>query len=190
MTSATQILRQEHETILEMIGSLEVAVHRLEQGEAIPVEILNDFSEFFTLFADRRHHGKEEDLLFPAMERKGVPRSGGPLGCMLTEHDEGRGYIRAMKEDAVGCAQGEGAARNRWTNAARGYATLLRNHIWKENEILFQIAERILPAEEQAELARKFAKVQQDKLDQVTETRLAEFARKAAQEFAATAGAK
>ena len=61
MASATQILRQGHETILEMIGSLEVVVHRLEAGEAIPVEILNDFTEFLVLFADRSHHGKEED---------------------------------------------------------------------------------------------------------------------------------
>jgi hemerythrin-like domain-containing protein len=190
MTSATQILREEHETILGMIGSLEVVAHRLEAGEAIPVEILNNFTEFFVLFADRSHHGKEEDLLFPAMESKGVPRVGGPLGCMLAEHDEGRGYVRVMKEDAAGCAQDEGTARNRWTNAARGYATLLRNHIWKENEILFQIAERILCSEEQADLSRQFARVQQEKLDQKTETRLAEFTRKVAQQFAATAAAK
>ncbi|HVM74698.1 MAG TPA: hemerythrin domain-containing protein [Candidatus Saccharimonadales bacterium] len=185
MTSATQILRQEHETILEMIGALEAIVHQLETGGAIPVETLNRLTEFFVLFADRSHHGKEEDLLFPLMERRGVPRAGGPLGCMLAEHDEGRGYIRAMKESAGGCAQAEGAARSQWANAARGYATLLRNHIWKENEILFQIAERVLSPADQSELARQFAQVQQEKLDSETETRLAESVRKMRKEFAA-----
>ncbi len=190
MTSATTILRQEHEAILEMIGSLEAIVKKIEAGETIPGETLDGLTEFFVLFADRSHHGKEEDLLFPMMERKGVPRAGGPLGCMLVEHDEGRGHIRAMKQSAPGCARGEKAARQQWTSAARGYATLLRNHIWKENEILFQMAERILSSEEQATLAEQFARVQREKLDESTEERLADFARKIARDFAATAVAK
>jgi len=190
MTSATKILRQEHDTILEMIGSLETIIHRLDGGDTVPVETLNGLTEFFVLYADRSHHGKEEDLLFPLMERKGVPRSGGPLGCMLAEHDEGRGYIRTMKQDAEGCARGGESERKCWTDAARGYATLLRNHIWKENEILFQIAERVLSAEEQASLAEQFAQVQQEKLDAETEARLFSSVRKIAREIAAAAVAK
>lgn len=190
MTSATKILRQEHDAILEVIASLEAIIQRLEAHEAIPVQTLNGLTEFFVLFADRSHHGKEEDLLFPMMERKGVPRRGGPLGCMLAEHDEGRAYIRVMKEDANSCAAGDASSRKRWIDAGRGYATLLRNHIWKENEILFQIAERVLSAEEQAALAEQFARVQREKLDEQTEGRLSDFAREVAQKFAATAGAK
>jgi hemerythrin-like domain-containing protein len=190
MTAATKILRQEHDTILEMIGALETIVQRLEARETIPVDALNSLTEFFVLFADRSHHGKEEDLLFPMMERKGVPRSGGPLDCMLAEHDEGRGFIREMKQTAEGCARGDDSARLRWTDAARGYATLLRNHIWKENEILFQIAERLLSAEDQAALAEQFAQVQQEKLDRETEARLFDSVRKITRQYAATAVAK
>jgi len=190
MTSATQILRQEHDTILEMIGSLEAIVQRLETGDTIGIEVLNSLTDFFVLFADRSHHGKEEDLLFPMMERKGVPRSGGPLGCMLAEHDEGRAFIRTMKENADGCARGDEGACNGWTKAALGYATLLRNHIWKENEILFQIAERILSSDEQAELARQFAEVQQEKLDASAESRLFEMTRKITRDFAPAAATK
>ena len=184
MASATDILRQEHDVILEVIGSLETVIQSIGGGKAIPVETLNGFTEFFAVFADRSHHGKEEDLLFPMMEAKGVPRARGPLGCMLTEHDEGRGHIRSMKENAVGCAQGEAQARQYWIEAAQGYATLLRNHIWKENEILFRMAERILSPQEQAELAVRFGQVQKEKLDQETEERLAEFARTIGRDFA------
>lgn len=190
MTLATDILRQEHDVILEVIGALEAVIQRINGGETVPVETLNGFTEFFAVFADRSHHGKEEDLLFPMMEVKGVPRTGGPLGCMLTEHDEGRAHIRNMKESAAGCAQGEATARQRWTNAAQSYATLLRNHIWKENEILFRMAERILSPQDQAELAVRFGQVQKEKLDAETETRLAEFARTITRDFAATAAAK
>lgn len=190
MTAATDILRQEHDAILEVIGSLEAVVQRIDRGETIPIETLNGFTEFFAVFADRSHHGKEEDLLFPMMEAKGVPRAGGPLGCMLTEHDEGRGHVRDMKQSATGCARGEELARQRWGRAAQSYATLLRNHIWKENEILFRMAERILSPQEQAELAVRFGQVQKEKLDPETETHLAEFARTIARDFASTAAAK
>jgi hemerythrin-like domain-containing protein len=187
MISATKMLREEHDTILEMLGSLEAIVQRFEAHEAVAIETLNEFTDFFVLFADRSHHGKEEHLLFPLMERKGVPRAGGPLGCMLAEHDEGRAYIHTMKQNTVGSAQGDESARKLWAGAARGYSTLLRNHIWKENEILFPIAERILSPEEQTSLAAQFAHMQREKLDPEAEARLLHTKQKMAREFAAVA---
>ena len=183
MSSATQILRDEHDKILEMLGCLEVLVQRLAAGELFAVETLNDLTEFFVLFADRSHHGKEEDLLFPLMEQKGVPRERGPLGCVLGEHDEGRAFVRRMKQNMKESACGNEAARRAWIAAVRGYAQLLRNHISKENEILFQLAENILSSEEQAELAVRFAQVQTQKLDQATLSKL----ERIAQELAAAA---
>ncbi|HXX99540.1 MAG TPA: hemerythrin domain-containing protein [Candidatus Limnocylindrales bacterium] len=187
MKSATQILRDEHDAILLMLDALEGVARRLESGDAIALQTLTDFHEFATLFADRCHHGKEEDLLFPFLERKGVPRAGGPLGCMLTEHDEGRGYVRLMGMNAEPCASGDAAARIAWIGAARGYANLLRNHIWKENEILFRIAERVMSPEEQEALAKEFAKVEEEKIGQETHARLEEKLAKLTREMAATA---
>jgi hemerythrin-like domain-containing protein len=187
MISATKILREEHHTILEMLDSLEAMVRKIEAHQAVPMATLNEFIDFFVLFADRSHHGKEEHLLFPLMERKGVPRAGGPLGCLLTEHGEGRAYLQTMKQHAAGSAQGDASARKRWVEAARGYSTLLRNHIWKENEILFHIAERILSPQEQTARAEQFAEMQRGKLDPETEARLVRSQQKMAREFAAVA---
>ena len=187
MSSAIQILRDEHDKILEMLDCLEALVQRLAAGESFPVETLSDLTDFFVLFADRSHHGKEEDLLFPLLERKGVPRQGGPLGCMLGEHEEGRAFVGMMKQNTKESARGNEAARRAWTGAARGYAQLLRKHISKENEILFQIAEHILSNEEQAELELQFAQAQAQKLDQATLSKLEQTRKKIAQELAAAA---
>lgn len=164
MKSATEMLREEHATILGMLDSLEDLARRAEAGEAIPHKILTDLQEFFVFFADRSHHGKEEALLFPLLERKGVPHAGGPLGCMLKEHDEGRAFVKAMASYAEGCSKGEARARNSWAEAARSYANLLRNHIWKENEVLFRMAESLMSIEEQSKLAEEFAKVEEEKM--------------------------
>lgn len=187
MSAATKILREEHDTILEMLQTLEGVANKVEAQDSVPLQLLVDLQEFFALFADRSHHGKEEELLFPFLEKKGVPRAGGPLGCMLTEHDEGRAFVRTMRSNAEGCAHGDPPARQAWAEAARHYANLLRNHIWKENEILFQIADRLLSTEEQALLAAEFAKIESERLDPEVQARLQQIKTKFVADIAASA---
>jgi hemerythrin-like domain-containing protein len=128
--------------------------------------------EFFKLFADKCHHGKEEDLLFPLLERKGLPRDGGPIGVMLGEHEQGRALIRQMSDAAEAYAKDAAGAGRRWAQAARGYTSLLHSHIDKENNVLFMMAERMLSAEEQRDLAKSFEKVDVEKMGGGTHERL------------------
>jgi hemerythrin-like domain-containing protein len=187
MDSAIKILRDEHDAILQMLQALETTADRAAAGETTPLQLLTDFQEFFALFADRSHHGKEEDLLFPLLEKKGVPRRGGPIGCMLTEHDEGRAFVETMRNNAEGCANGAPAARQAWAQAAYGYASVLRNHIWKENQILFEIADRLLSSEDQATLAAQFANVEKEKIGAETRARLLQILSKLTHQTAAYA---
>ena len=110
MATATQVLRHEHEAILKMLGASEEVARRLEQGEQVDQQTLDDLLEFFQLFADRCHHGKEEDLLFPLLEKKGFPRDGGPIGVMLFEHERGRLLIRQMAEATAAYKAGDKGA--------------------------------------------------------------------------------
>ena len=172
MANATDILRKEHDAILRMLAVAEVTAESLEAESRVAPENLNGLLEFFRLFADRCHHGKEEDLLFPALERKGMPRQGGPIGVMLMEHDFGRSLMRQMAESAEAYAGGDVAAGRRWARAAREYAAMLRQHIEKENNILFVMAERLLSPAEQEELASAFERVEIEKMGAGTHERL------------------
>ncbi len=172
MQRATEVLRREHDAILRMLEATRQVAQRLESGEHVAPETLDDLIEFFRLFADRCHHGKEEDLLFPLLESKGLPRDGGPIGVMLYEHEEGRKLIRQMNEAAKAYAQGDAGATKVWAAAARGYATLLSEHIFKENNVLFMIAERLLTGVEQQELAAAFDRVEIEKMGAGTHERL------------------
>ncbi|MGQ9493468.1 MAG: hemerythrin domain-containing protein [Anaerolineae bacterium] len=93
---ATEQLMEEHRAIETVLNILENVCQRLETGKAVDAEHLEHILEFIRIFADRCHHGKEEDLLFPAMEKAGIPREGGPIGVMLIEHVQGRNYVRGM----------------------------------------------------------------------------------------------
>jgi len=169
---ATEILRKEHDAILKMLDALGQTSQQLLGGASVDPSTLQGLLEFFQLFADRCHHGKEEDLLFPLLERRGIPRDGGPIGVMLFEHDRGRELIREMGVAASEYEKEPQAAGKRWAEAAREYSQLLREHIMKENNILFRMAEQILSPDEQTTLAADFEKAEIDKMGAGTHERL------------------
>jgi len=172
MISATAALRQEHTAILRMLDATEEVAARLERGDRVTSDTLEGLLEFFRIFADRCHHTKEEDLLFPRLEQKGMPHQGGPIGVMLREHTMGRSLIRQMAEASEDYRKDAAGAGSRWANAAAEYAALLRSHIEKENNILFVIAERLLSDADQQELSEQFERIEMEKIGAGTHQRL------------------
>jgi len=118
--------------------------------------IFNDMVKFIKEFADKSHHLKEEDLLFPAMEEIGIPREGGPIGVMLSEHAMGRNYVKGLSMGIEEYAKGNADASKQIIENARNYASLLSNHINKEDNILYPMAEMCISKEKQDELLKEF----------------------------------
>jgi hemerythrin-like domain-containing protein len=172
MPTATQILRNEHDAILKMLDASEEVARQLDRSERVAPETLAGILEFFRVFADQCHHGKEEDLLFPALAAKGMPHQGGPIGVMEAEHEVGRSLIRQMAEAAHAYEHGEQSSGFIWAKVAREYAEFLRNHIAKENNVLFVMAERMLSPDEQSRLATEFARMEKQKMGAGTHERL------------------
>ena len=104
---------------------------------------------FLRTFADRCHHGKEESLLFPAMEAAGIPRQGALLCELYDEHASGRILIRRMAESE----SGEGLRE-----AAGQYIELIYKHIDKEDYQAFPLADERLSAETQRQLEAGFSR--------------------------------
>jgi hemerythrin-like domain-containing protein len=157
---ATQVLRDEHEGILAMLAVVETAAKRLESGKEIPSDMMTNAVGFFRNFADKCHHGKEEDGLFPTLERFGVPKQGGPIGVMLAEHDQGRAFIRSLSDAADKYAKGDKTAAPALAQSTLGYVNLLRQHIAKENNVLFPMADQILADAEQDKLYAAFEHIE------------------------------
>ena len=108
------------------------------------------------VFADKCHHGKEERLLFAAMEEAGVPKEGGPLAVMLSEHGRGRQFIGEMNSLLNSYENGESGALLVLTTPVLQYVNLLRSHIWKENNVLFPMAEKAVPADKLKFIGEQF----------------------------------
>lgn len=159
---ATEILSQEHQVILQVLDCLERIIEEAKRIGALEEQPARDAIEFFRVFADTCHHGKEEAHLFPAMEAKGFPRVGGPTGVMLLEHSQGRECVRAMSDAITAAAAGDREAVRRFADAGRRYIDLLRSHIEKEDHCLFGMANQVFSEEEQRALLSAFEKVESE----------------------------
>lgn len=158
----TDILMDEHRVIEIMLSCLEKMAQSTRDEQRLNVEDARDTLEFFRHFADGCHHAKEEDRLFPAMEQRGVPREGGPLGVMVYEHELGRQYIRAMSDAVDSYSDGRSDALPHFRDNANAYIRMLREHIEKEDHCLFAMANNVLSEADQADLIQRFEQFEEE----------------------------
>jgi len=141
----TRALIDEHKLILRMIALLEHTAARTAEGSYTNWQFYLDGVDFIRNFADRFHHAKEEDVLFEALVKNGMPRENSPIAAMLMEHDQGRAYVGAMENAAREALAGKAQQEGIIAENALAYAELLRGHIGKEDDILYPLAERLIP---------------------------------------------
>lgn len=164
MQDAIRELMDEHRVIEQVLAALDTFALRLEAGETEDRTALMDFVTFFREFADKLHHGKEEDRLFAEMERNGFPKEYGPLGVMYAEHVEGRSHVKALAELAGRSGPLDADERQVAARHALAYVPLLRGHILKEDNILYPMALQALRNEDLEALTRAFKAFESDVL--------------------------
>jgi hemerythrin-like domain-containing protein len=160
---ATQQLRNEHEGVKIMLNILEQVCRQLETDGNLKEEHFNGILEFLKVFVDKCHHGKEEDLLFPALITAGVSKDG-PIAVMLQEHEMGRNYVKSMSDAYAAYASGNESASKTIRKNALAYITLLRNHIEKENNVLLVMADSLLSEKTQTELFEGFERIEEERI--------------------------
>ena len=144
-TDVTKVLVEEHRLILRMIALLEKNCELLEQRRFADWQFFLYAVDFIRHYADQFHHAKEEDTLFTALVENGMPEDNSPVAAMLMEHDQGRAFVRGLEQAATKALAGNKGQETAILENARGYAVLLRDHINKEDNILYPLSERILP---------------------------------------------
>ncbi len=159
---ATDILSEEHRIILNVLECLGKIAEEAEEKKTLNATSANAAINFIRNFADRCHHAKEEDCLFEVLVQHGIPRDGGPIGVMLMEHDTGRGYVRGMAQSVDAAAQGVQDAVQKFIQNVRDFIALLQNHIYKEDHVLFPMADRTLGAETGDVLLSDFKKIESE----------------------------
>jgi hemerythrin-like domain-containing protein len=156
MNTATKNLEDDHVHILRLIGVME----RVIGTESPDITHLEKIVEIIRNFADGLHHAKEENQFFPFLANRGFSISQGPVAVMLNEHSRGRDYVKGMAENISLYKGGNIPALGRIYSNMAGYAELLQNHISKENNILFRMADRALSETDHEDLLKQFAEAE------------------------------
>jgi hemerythrin-like domain-containing protein len=159
---AIETLMNEHRVIEQVLDALVGFVDEVERRGSTEKAELGRFVTFIREFADACHHGKEEDILFAAMVEHGFPKNGGPIAVMLRDHDQGRGLVKVLRGHAESGAPWTDEDRREIGNVARGFSTLLRAHIHKEDAILYPMAEQHLPPEAMQEVSDACDRYEED----------------------------
>jgi hypothetical protein len=135
-----ELLKRDHEVTEQVFAAMETKFAAAEGPAPSLVGLLLDYVHY----VDHCHNQKEELHLFPRLERLGMPRHGGPLGVMLQEHEQARGILARLVPLAGAYAAGDTSVLAGLRAAFGEYAALCKDHFWKENDILYPMALRML----------------------------------------------
>ena len=142
-----------------MLHVISIAADRLNAGQDVDMEVFVGAADFFKNFADKCHHGKEEKLLFEKMMERGVSGEVGPIAVMMREHEDGRAHVRKIAE--LSGKKMDQKVKSELIRHAKAYAELLGQHIQKEDNILYPMANQILTSGDQKELEKGFEQVEE-----------------------------
>jgi len=170
LTQPIDVLMHEHRLIEQVLSALEQRVADLGQ-QPFPAEFFEKALDFFANYADGCHHYKEEDALFPLMKERGIPEQGGPIGCMLHDHQFGRACLRGVRENLAAARGGSREAMDAIRRHATEYIAMLRGHIFKEDNVLFRLAYQALTPADMMALEADFAREDNPKINQAVRER-------------------
>jgi hemerythrin-like domain-containing protein len=165
---ATESLRKDHDLIEKVIRSMQVTLDLLKSRKKIPESILMPVVDFTKNFTDVCHHGKEEESLFPALEKTGMPRNMGPIAVMLMEHQITKQIAARMEQSAKEYL--ESGAAEKLTSDISQYIEHVSAHLWKENNRLFMMAEMRLQGLSD-KVNASLGEIERQKLDQLGKSR-------------------
>ncbi len=165
--SASADLHIEHTSVLRMVRVLEAFRDRMEKGEIPERDDFASAVEFLRVFVDRCHHGKEEQLLFPALTEAGDADMQRLIEQLMKEHKIGRGHVAALVA-AVGLDAGlsgkESEERQvdvaRASHAISSYVELIRPHVVTEEKTVFPAADRLLSPSVQERLEQGYERIE------------------------------
>ena len=165
---STTSLRRDHELIEKVIKAMESTVQLLNDDKQIPESILLPVIDFSKNFTDVCHHTKEEKSLFPALEQAGLPTNMGPIAMMLIDHQRSREIGAEMEISAKEYLSSGDSTK--LVSDMQQYVEHITEHLWKENNKLFMMAEaRLQYVSEKVD--KELTEIEKAKLDEIGKTR-------------------
>ena len=124
--------------------------------------MLADLVQFLRVFADQCHHEKEDQYLFPLLATKANVSTRRELESLEREHRSAKQLVAQLAKVAVAYVHNPAVVRYRVIDLLQQLVELYPAHIWKEDFLVFPLAQRNLSITEQQDLQEKFEDVERE----------------------------
>jgi len=158
----THSLKHDHRVIEQCLRALEGVCARLEYGEPVPAETLDQIHDFIEAYAESYHRGKEEKHMIPALLREGIVAADGGIEHTLSEHAAEARVLHELGNAIVAYCNAEQGAAGEVAFRGREYVNILTSHFEKEDTLLFKLVDELLPDSARDSLAAAFQRADEE----------------------------
>lgn len=154
-------LKNDHRVIQQVVAGMSAVAELLDSGKQVDPSVLADLVRFLRVFADQCHH-EEEQHLFSLLAAKANVSTRRELESLEREHRSAKQLVGQLAKVAAVYVHNPAAVRYRIIDILQQLAELYPAHIWKEDFLLFPLAQQTLSTTEQEALHEKFEDVERE----------------------------
>lgn len=163
---SVEILKREHRTVLLVVKAARRDLERAGETHEIVEEEVEQLLGFFRYFTNSCHDPREEDLLFTALHRRGLPWDDYPLRDLVRGHEEMRIVLDSASDWLPLAKAGDTTAVMSLVHDLKVYLDLLERHVAAEEGSLFPLVQELLTARDLEELSDAFAVIACEELEE------------------------
>lgn len=150
---ASQVLSDEHRLIERMIAIFSRVLRQIERSHDVDPYFVDTAFDFICMYADRAHHGKEEEIFFKALEHKNISSQHRVMmNELMREHSLGRKFTAALVEANKRYRSGDKTALAIISNSLSTLVAYYPKHIEKEDKLFFPAVQHYFTQEEHRDL--------------------------------------
>jgi hemerythrin-like domain-containing protein len=147
----------EHRLIERLLQFFKGEIHEISAGKRVDVVFIDTAVDFIRTYADRTHHGKEEDILFRDLAKKNLsPEHAQIVNELITEHAQARKMVRNLVEAKEAFLRGNKSSVSGIIQGLTDLSEFYPKHIEKEDKRFFFPCMSYFNKQEQENMIQEF----------------------------------
>jgi hemerythrin-like domain-containing protein len=151
----------EHREISELLNIMSIIAENIKSKDVFYPNDVEEIINYLIIILDKSHQGKEDGVLYPELILSGIPKETAPLSIINYEHNLAKHYLNDINSCVVNCKIGNDFSGELLADSLTNYVIVIQNHIQREEEIVFPLANEVLSDEKQNEISQKFEDIEQ-----------------------------